>query len=262
VDRTPISGLSHNAQFANLRYVDPHLSDARQLFLVAGLTYLNNRDVYDNGDFHRHEQSSIGASIGRRVWDYGYLTAGYQFRPRIFGLDYERQSNNTFDSETDTNHHVLSWELGWNSEDDFYFPTRGFGLVAGLGYAFGSDHDLFSSAIQFRKTWKAKQNYLILKIGQDPSTQFRSSFDSEGLDENQAFSFAVARPLSSAGAGREIQRGRWYIEHGISAAGYDQFKGGIFEFAIKAGLRLDTKSFGIVDLYLIGSKEVRVEERR
>jgi outer membrane protein assembly factor BamA len=262
VDRTPINGLPHDAQFANLRYVDPHLSDSKQLFLVAGLTYLNNHDEYDNGDFHDHEQSSIGASIGRRMWDYGYLTTGYQFRPRIYGFDYERQSNGSFHSETDTNHHVLSWELGWNSEDDFYFPTRGFGLVAGLGYAFGSQHDIFSGAIQFRKTWKAKKNYLILKVGQDPSTQFRSSFDSEGLDESQAVSFAVARPLSFAAPGQEVQRGRWYIEQGISAAGYDQFTGGIFEVAIKAGVRLETKTFGIVDLYFIGSKEVRVEERQ
>jgi hypothetical protein len=240
--------------------VDPHLSDARRLFLVAGLTYLDNRDEYDNGDLHDHEQSSFSVSVGRRVWDYGYLTTGYQFRPYIRSVDLERQSDGRFDSEIDKNHQVLSWEMGWNSEDDFYFPTKGFGLVAGLGYAFGSNDPLFSNAIQFRKTWKANQNYLIMKVGQDPSTQFRSSFDSEGLDENQAFSFAVARDLRSAGFNREIQRGRWYVEQGLSAAGYDQAASGIFEFVLKAGVRLETKTFGMVDLYIIGSKEVRTEQ--
>jgi hypothetical protein len=83
-----------------------------------------------------------------------------------------------------------------------------------------------------------------LKFGGDPSPEDRVSFS-----ESQLLSFAFARPVAT---GDTIQRGRWYVEPGIGFAGYSDRGLQIYEYGIKAGFRADTRTFGLIDLYVLG----------
>jgi hypothetical protein len=50
-----------------------------------------------------------------------------------------------------------------------------------------------------------------------------------------------------------INRGRWYVEPGFSYYGDIAYGRQLGEWGLKVGVRLDTKLFGLVDLYLIAS---------
>jgi len=50
-----------------------------------------------------------------------------------------------------------------------------------------------------------------------------------------------------------INRGRWYVEPGFSYYGDLAYGKQVGEWGLKVGVRLDTKVFGVVDLYVIAS---------
>ena len=104
------------------------------------------------------------------------------------------------------------------------------------------------SALQFRKTWSWLDAFWTLKIGGEPNPEYRSF-----LAETQMFAFTYARPLQ---AGDNVRRGRWYIEPGYGLPGFAPGGVHIYEAGLKIGYRADTRMFGIVDLYLIGSVDV------
>ena len=65
-------------------------------------------------------------------------------------------------------------------------------------------------------------------------------------------SVSYARELKASDG---IKRGRWYIEPGVGPAGFDSEGRRIREAGLKLGVRLETETFGLVDLYIIGSGE-------
>jgi hypothetical protein len=87
-----------------------------------------------------------------------------------------------------------------------------------------------------------------VQIGGTPGTQYRAS-----LDESQDFSVAYARTISAGDGFGGIRHGRWYVEPGISYYGTSADRRPLLEWGLKAGVRLDTKALGMIDLYVIGS---------
>jgi hypothetical protein len=59
-----------------------------------------------------------------------------------------------------------------------------------------------------------------------------------------------ARPLR---AGDNIRRGRWYIEPGFGNRGWAPGGRHIDEAGLKVGFRADTRAFGVIDLYFLGT---------
>jgi hypothetical protein len=53
-----------------------------------------------------------------------------------------------------------------------------------------------------------------------------------------------------------VRRGRWYIEPGFSLRGFTNEGRHIDEAGLKVGYRADTRMFGIVELYFLGSVDV------
>jgi hypothetical protein len=86
-----------------------------------------------------------------------------------------------------------------------------------------------------------------VQIGGTPGTQYRSSFN-----ESQVISVAYARPISPRHGFGGIRQGRWYVEPGASYYGFSSSGRSLAELGLKAGIRLDTKAFGMVDLYVFG----------
>ena len=63
----------------------------------------------------------------------------------------------------------------------------------------------------------------------------------------------IARPIAGSDGG-EVRRGRWYVLAGYSPQGQESCAARRQkEYGLKIGVRLETRSFGIVEFYVIGS---------
>ena len=136
---------------------------------------------------------------------------------------------------------------GWNSEDDLYFPTRGSSFHIGGGWSAGETTDSDEFHLQFRKTWRVGDGFASLKLFGDPSPEYRQTFS-----ENQWLAGSYAHPIAPSD---NIKRGRWYVEAGYNGAGFDSRGKPIQEFGLKLGIRVETESFGLIDLYVLGTRD-------
>jgi len=250
VAATPLAGSAFDEQYeVHLRYADPNLFGSDRYFAVLRASWINigRRDIY--GNFTDFEAPEFDVRVGRRLGDFSYFAVSATFRPNaswIYGeWDYGGETN--FDVTGRRAKNGSSLIYGWNSEDDLYFPTQGTSFHVGVGWDFGSGSPFDRSHVQFRKTWQVDESLLTVKLGGTPSPEYRTSFD-----ESQLLSVSYARELEPSDS---IKRGRWYIEPGISTAGSTSLDEKIYEVGVKVGVRLDTTSFGIVDLYLMGSQD-------
>jgi outer membrane protein assembly factor BamA len=238
----PLGGLTRDGIYSRLQFVDPKLFDASRYFLIAGVAYQNSRTDYPNGDFDKTDQLGIDISVGRRVFDYSYVTLGYLHRAISDSVSQYRGRSGVFSTDTNPNSDKgLSFGYGWDSEDDPYFPTRGSRLSSSFGSSWAS--------VRFRKTWSSGTDAAwTVQFGGTPGTQYRNS-----LIESQDFSIAYGHAIAAGDAFGGIRQGRWYIEPGLSYYGTSATGRDLAEWGLKAGIRLDTKTFGVIELYLMAS---------
>ncbi len=249
----PIGGLARQGVYTRLQFVDPKfldsLLDSSKYFLIAGVTYQNTLIDYPGGGFDKTDQLGIDGSVGRRLFDYSYVTLGYIYRPLSQSVStFTQYSAITkaydFSTDADPNNNLgVYLGYGWDSEDDAYFPTRGSRLSSSVGLS------LSWVSVRFRKTWSSSpDSSWTVQVGGTPGTQYRAS-----LDESQDFSIAYGRKISAGDGFGGIRHGRWYVEPGASYFGASAYGRPQIEWGLKAGIRLDTKAFGMIDLYVIGS---------
>lgn len=249
--RYPVDEPTHRGVQAQIRYADPHLLNSKRYFAIASVFYVDAQGEDDYGSYGETERTRIGVTVGRRVWDFSYVTIGYGYQASLESRSGRWQRDGTFEIRDHSNRHAIDMIYGWNSEDDFYFPTRGSAFHIGFGWDFGTDDEENELHAQFRKTWSTGGNGLwAIKIGGEPTSELRQSFN-----EGQLFSVMYARPIAIEGGSAGTGRGRWYIEPGISPAGFAPGGRRIVEVGLKAGVRLEIASFGLIDLYVIGSTE-------
>jgi outer membrane protein assembly factor BamA len=238
----PIDGPTHHGVYSRLQFVDPTLLDSNKYFLIAGITYQNTVIGYPYEAFDKTDQLGIDLSIGRRLFDYSYVTVGYLDRLHSESVSQSRGTDGVFSTDRDPNNN-RGWSLGygWDSEDDPYFPTRGSRLNSSVGLSWAS--------VRYRKTWSVgPEATWYLQLGGTPGTQYRTS-----LDDSQDFSVGYQHMIGASSALGGINRGRWYVEPGFSYYGDLAYGKQVGEWGLKVGIRLDTKIFGVVDLYVIAS---------
>ena len=243
----PLNGPSEEAYTAALRYADPHLFGSRRYFGIVTASYVEAEVGTRDGNFGENTMLRFGATLGRRLWDFSYLSIGYGYRARLDQRTGRWQNDGTFELKEYHNRHAFDVLYGWSSEDDIYFPTQGSSFQTGFGWNTGTDDPDNEFHLQFRKTWALGGGFVSLKLGGDPSPEYRQTFS-----ESQFLTAAYARPLD---AGDFIQRGRWYVEIGNSHAGYREDGRLINEFGLKVGIRLETATLGLIDLYVLGSRD-------
>ena len=248
----PIGGLTRRGVYSRLQFVDPNLLDSSKYFLIAGATYQNTLIDYPGGSFDKTDQLGIDGSIGRRLFEYSYVTLGYLCRPisqSVSTFTQYSKITNAYAVSTDAdpnNNQGVYLGYGWDSEDDAYFPTRGSRLSSSVGLSWAS---VSWASVRFRKTWSSSPDSAwTVQVGGTPGTQYRAS-----LDESQDFSIAYGRKISAGDSFGGIRRGRWYVEPGASYYGTSAYGSPQIEWGLKAGIRLDTKALGMIDLYVIGS---------
>jgi hypothetical protein len=230
-----------------VRYVDPMMFDSRRWFGILGASW-NKFDFEDQyGNFAHTEALDLGATAGWRFADFSYLTAGVSYRPDIELSSGRWLRDGTFEVRDERNlDYWFGLAYGWNSEDDLLFPTQGSTLEVSASLVHG-DATEYGFGAQFRKTWSWLGAYWTLKLGGDPSPEYRFS-----ISETQPLAVTYARPIE---AGDNVRRGRWYIEPGYFQPVWTGERH-VYEAGLKVGFRADTKAFGYVDLYLMGSVDV------
>ena len=112
---------------------------------------------------------------------------------------------------------------------------------------YGADSPDRYSFLRFRKTWQMLGGYGSFKFGGEPTSQYRTAFGPA-----QLLSFDFAHPIEP---GDSIERGRWYVEPGITDIRASSLDGTRIGYGLKAGFRAETRQFGLVEFYVIGIAE-------
>lgn len=225
--RLSSSGLAQSDRFWQLQYIDPHLFDSQRYFLDAGVSYRTANYNFTPQDYFYERLWATDVEMGSRIGSFGYAAIGYEYRPvadMICQLNYSSGPQSA-----DSAHGTPTGAVGWNG-DDTVFPTGGLELnaryardVSGCG----------NVDVDTRYT---------LTVGHGSYLTFHGHYPwGAGLE----FAHDLTTQISP-----DIRRARWYVEPGFWSIGYSsnqQLAGGI---GARAGLRLDTKAFGTVDLFL------------
>jgi len=249
----PIDGPRQEGFGAQLQYIDPHLFDSQRYYLFGGVRFTDDRFKFGNdafndaGDFSRTDLFGVSLGVGRRLWGFSYVSASLQYR---FNADVAFRfsaPDGSIESGRETSRFGWSFTYGWNSEDDPYFPTQGSRFFLSTGTA-GPDNEF---AIGYRRHWRAaNQGSWSFNLGRPARTDVRPS-----LEQSMPISFGYARQLQLEPLDQR-SRARWFVELGLVDFRDSDQLGLQTEVGIKAGIRILHRSFGVIDLSLIGTTSV------
>jgi outer membrane protein assembly factor BamA len=253
----PIDGNGSSEYSARLEYREPRLFDSHTFFFTAGAFYsqssfVENFNIPLNvpdgtlGGSSSGKGGGIDFSIGMHIGSYSYATAGYRYLPNANSGGNFLVSDGIFTTLNSTGNNVMLFTLGRNTEDDPSFPTHGWLLHAYDGFDPISHGDF--GGVLVRGTWRAGENsYWTFQAR--PFDNFRSLFDDD-LGASLVYSHNFSAN-TEAGA----RRARWYVGPGLTNLGH--FYGEhYFDVGVKAGVRLETKYLGTVNLYLLATYPV------
>jgi outer membrane protein assembly factor BamA len=231
--RVPVAGPLSRGTRVSLQYLDPHLFGSRRYFLSAGVWSNNQRREWGNDNLVDARQLSVDVELGRRFMGFAYVTGGYRFRPVSDVYVRSRQRDGSLEVRTDRNSGGPMAAIGWNTENDPYFPTQGLRTHLSYVKAFDDSNDW---TLSFRKNWR---------------------FGGEGVwtlvyDTTDAISVQYSRLIIPGRLGI-ARRSMWYAGPFLRPY-YNNTDGGkVREVGATAGVRFETKSWGIIHLYVFGS---------
>jgi outer membrane translocation and assembly module TamA len=220
--------------FAAIEYIDPHLFGTKRSFMTAGVGYQNQRNEADNGDLFDAEALRFHFTYGRRLWSFSYITAGYQLRPITDIYSRRLQGDGTTEILTSRNHGGPTANFGWNSEDDAYFPTRGSRLSFSYFRDFAARDEY---AFSFRKNWQA---------GGKGVWTF-------AINPDASLAGTYARPFALDPQAFRVRRAWWRATTFVRPLYREPDMSQVWELGLTVGLQLETRTFGIVNLYVFGS---------
>jgi len=244
--RVPIDPPTRRELSARLEYAVPHLFNPRQT-LVIGAGRTDALWSSPNGNRFQTRYVSVDILTGVRLFDFSYLSVGYTRRGDMDVHWRWRRQNGSFDSLDRIAKNVPFLVYGWNTEDDAYFPTKGSRFQAVLTTR---TREETIGTFLARRTWQVgSESLLTFRLGRTPRPEYAAS-----LDEAQDIAFEYARPLPLTDALGDIRRGRWYIAPGMTRHGNLPDGTRTREIGLQAGVRLETRRFGFVHLYVIASR--------
>lgn len=240
-----LNKVDGNDYYARLQYADPRLFNSHNYFLVGGVFY-DKVSLRAKDSRYEFERDILGAdlTVGRRLFDFSYVTIGYQYYPDASAYEQVELDDGTLAIGHGSDSTFLQVSYGWNTEDDTFFPTRGSRFQV-LDSMRTSDHDHYLSA-GYRQSWKFGRGVWTLKLGTAPGVIYRSS-----LEPSYDFAVAYSWPVALSGQS-SLVRGRWYVEPGGESPSAH-----VWEVGIKAGVRLESQSLGHINLYIFGASVFR-----
>jgi outer membrane protein assembly factor BamA len=230
----PFNGSATRQYFARAQYIDPHLFDSKRNFFSAGVAYLDDTFSRRYGEPLLREQLSYDVTFGRRLWDFSYVTLGYQHRPLIEVSTNARPDEQHVEKVNTPRDDVLALGFGWNSEDDPYFPTRGSRLDVSV-----ITTDVYSDRATafYRHNWRWGRTVLTAHYQSD-----------------DIFGVSIARPIARFD-GDAVSRARWFSGLLITPDGFDDQGVQIRSLGLNTGILLETRALGIVRLQLSYSRK-------
>ena len=263
--RLPMEGpVERESQQLRLQYVEPMLFGSERYFFTAGIAHFRNRFETRSRDLLDAHETGVDFLVGRRFADFSYFALGYRY---LVTGDFESQvftGEEVIEVEETEFTHQLLLDYGWNSEDDPYFPTQGGRFRASVTVSridsrfsnapdFNPDDEIDARfLLGYRHTWNlAGRNYLRLNVGAAPGAESRATLD----EEADLFTLGYERDLPATGLFAGIERGRWYVDAKYVSFAVSNSGRSFQELGVKAGVRLDTRRFGIVELYLLATTE-------
>ena len=245
----PLDGRIRSEYAARVQYVDPHWLGSKRMYAIAGLS--GGRSDFETLDEQllRQRVDNVGfdLALGRRIFDFSYVSLFYRYNALVELEEMRRQPDGSIERSSGSfDIHAAGLSYGWNSEDDPYFPTRG--SRAALSWFWAStSHDMITDG-GLRKTWTTGNGTSwLVQVADTPGTEYRGT-----VDEHFEWMAGIARPIAGSDGG-EVRRGRWYVQAGYDLAGRNPRGQKVEEYGLKIGVRLETRSFGIVEFYVIGS---------
>ena len=231
---TPLAGDKALERVAQLSYVDPHLFDSKRFYFSADAVYLDTDVNRENGDIIDVDQVALDLHIGRRLWDFSYFSAGFQYRPVSDGFWRIRQNDDgEFQTTIDHSRTSILAAYGWNSRDNQYFPTRGTAFQFTLASTPGRNDSDFG--ISYSNTWTTSDGttWIASFAAPQPSTRIE-----------------LQRPLRPFW---DAQQARAFLQLGVGQTGHNVQGGHILSGGFAAGVRFDSRRFGVVSLWVLGS---------
>jgi outer membrane translocation and assembly module TamA len=231
-----------------LTYADPQLFGSSRYFGFASAGFSNHLHEDSEGNYSDFKAAQLNVAVGRRFGDFSYVMLELNHRPSS-DWSYGWWNNDPVFEMREFHGRGTKATLiyGWSSEDDHFFPTQGSALQFAVRRDFGANAPDRYAFVRYRKTWEAMDGYLSFKIGGEPTSHYRTS-----TGPGQLLSLNYSRPLTP---GDSIERGRWYVEPGISGISISSSGETRVGYGIKAGWRAETRRFGLIDLYVIGFAE-------
>lgn len=239
---------------ARLEYRDPHLFDSRRFFFTTGAFYTQSAlefvgipSFFSNDTGYRSGGAGVDFSVGMRVGSYSYVTFGYRYLQNTLSNDQYLVTDGdatTFNSSPGS---VLLFSMGRNTEDDPAFPTQGWLLHAYDGWnpKFGTNF----AGLLARATWRVGPNaYWTFQAR--PFDDFQAPFD-----DDLRFSAVYSHDFRDSSQPGSAHRARWYVGPGFTTVG-SSWAPLNFEVGVKAGVRLETKYFGTVNLFLVATHDL------
>jgi outer membrane protein assembly factor BamA len=224
--------------YTRLSYVDPHLFDSKRNFMSAGMGWFDSHfERAETGDRIDRRQLSLDFSFGRRLWDFSYFSMGYQYRPVRELFQQVREEDGHFETHTRLRSGVLIYSFGWNTEDDPYFATRG-SVLQSVVIASGGESEDWNTVI--RKTWSWGRTAMFFQL-ETPTER----------------TFGLARPIPPSDAFGGIQRGRWFVTANTLIVAHTEDGRDIRGAGLTAGVLLETRSYGIVRLFVFRNTEFK-----
>jgi hypothetical protein len=243
----PLDGRLRSEYAARIQYVDPHWRGSKRMFAIAGVS--GGISDIENLDDERLRVENVGfdLAVGRRIFDFSYVSLFYRHNPVIDVEHRLTHLDGTVEHRAGSfDNHVVALNYGWNSEDDPYFPTRG--SRGALSWAWVSTLDDMVTDGGLRKTWTTENGTSwVIQVADTPGTEYRGT-----IDEHFEWTGGFARPIAGSASG-EVRRGRWYVQAGYNPQGSSLRGERQKEYGLKIGVRFETRSFGIAELYIIGS---------
>jgi outer membrane translocation and assembly module TamA len=229
---TPFGGDKQSQHLVQLSYIDPNLFDSKRYYFSTDLSFLDLDINRENDDLIDVRQVALNLNFGRRVWDFSYFTAGFQYRPvsdRFWSI---RQEDGEFEKTHDSSRGSFIVSYGWNSRDDQYFPTRGssFGLTV-VSDRGRNDTD---AGLFYSNTWTSSggTTWIAAFGAPDPFTRIE-----------------IQRRLEPFWDARQA---RMFLQLGVSGAGRNLNGEHILSGGFTAGVRFDSAKLGVVTLYVLG----------
>lgn len=224
-----------------IEYIDPHLFGYKKLFFNARFDHYLYKDKNNNDDDYVIDkyENKLTTDLGLRVFDFSHVSIG-TIKDYSYYLFRESLTQSSFQSKMQERN-TYTFNYGWNSQDDYYFPTEG--STFDITY-YKTDYNFYEKNYylisDFRKNFLLNHKNIFVFGVRD---NYSADSGSNTINLNLQWNYQLRRAASEESiTDARLSISPLYAHFRNSDGNVTEYKG------IDLGLLMDTKSFGIIRL--------------